>query len=311
MIWYIIGGCLVALGILLTFFYKKQGDKLFLIRATETSLVSNIEQEQKDVTEGMGERGSYSKYTEVKGRVVCENPITSELANARCVYYTMSITRKWEEEYWETDSEGRQQRRTRQGTDTVASNTRHVPFYVKDETGQVKINPEGAEIIAEKSYSSFQHRELQAESRGNRARRGEEDDRLQLRGEHCARGQGRVHSRRGRGFGGHAPVPEAFGEGQEVHRQYEERRGAQTLDPGRHDRHARGERGERDRRNCPHSAQYTRGHSEAVEKRPRFPVRCFYFPWSCPLNGEPRDVLRPGFTRSARVRAAFCRKESL
>jgi hypothetical protein len=156
MIWYIIGGCLVALGILLTFFYKKQGDKLFLIRATETSLVSNIEQEQKDVTEGMGERGSYSKYTEVKGRVVCENPITSELANARCVYYTMSITRKWEEEYWETDSEGRQQRRTRQGTDTVASNTRHVPFYVKDETGQVKINPEGAEIIAEKSYSSFQ-----------------------------------------------------------------------------------------------------------------------------------------------------------
>jgi hypothetical protein len=164
MIWYVIGGVLIALGIGLVIFYKSQGDKLFLLKATETSLVSNIEQEAKDVTEGMGEKGSFNKFTEVKGKVTCPSPLTSELANAKCVYYSMSITRRWEEEYWETDSEGRRERRTRTGTDTVASNTRHVPFFVQDETGKIKINPEGAEFVSEKSYSNFQPGEISGSS---------------------------------------------------------------------------------------------------------------------------------------------------
>jgi hypothetical protein len=156
MIWYVIGSALIAIGIGLLIFYKKQGDKLFLLKVTETALVSNIEQEVKDVTEGMGEKGSFSKYTEVKGKVVCQNPLTSELANAKCVYYSMSITRKWEEQYTETDSQGRREQKTRQGSDTVASNVRHVPFFVQDNTGQIRVNPEGAEVTAEKAYSNFQ-----------------------------------------------------------------------------------------------------------------------------------------------------------
>ncbi len=158
--WYVIGGVLVAIGIGLVIFYKKQGDKLYLLKVTDTSLVSNIEQEMKDVSDGLGEKGSFTKYTEVKGSVVCPNPLTSELANSRCVYYSMSITRKWEEEYWETDSQGRRERRTRQGSDTVASNVRHVPFFIKDSTGQIKVNPDGAEFVAEKAYSNFQPGEI-------------------------------------------------------------------------------------------------------------------------------------------------------
>jgi hypothetical protein len=154
--WYVIGAVLIAVGIGLVIFYKMQGDKLFLLKVTETSKVSDIVQEEKDVTDGMGEKGSFAKFTEVKGKAVCQNPLASELANAKCVYYSMSITRKWEEEYWDTDSEGHRQRRTRQGSDTVASNVRHVPFFVKDDTGEIKVNPEGAEFVAEKVYSNFQ-----------------------------------------------------------------------------------------------------------------------------------------------------------
>jgi hypothetical protein len=98
--WYVIGAVLIAVGIGLVIFYKMQGDKLFLLKVTETSKVSDIVQEEKDVTDGMGEKGSFAKFTEVKGKAVCQNPLASELANAKCVYYSMSITRKWEEEYW-------------------------------------------------------------------------------------------------------------------------------------------------------------------------------------------------------------------
>jgi hypothetical protein len=155
MIWYIIAIVLMGLGVGLYFGYKSQGEKLFQIKAAQTYLVSDLMQEAKDVEEGLGEKGSFNKLAEVKGKIQCDNPLTSELARKSCVHYSMSITRKWEETYWDTDSEGRRTQKTRQGSDTVAHNERSVPFYVQDSSGKIKINPEGAEMIREKVYSDF------------------------------------------------------------------------------------------------------------------------------------------------------------
>lgn len=160
MIWYIIAIVLMGAGIGLYFGYRSQGEKLFQIRAAQTYLTSDLMQEAKDVEEGLGEKGSFNKLAEVKGKVVCGDPLTSELARKRCVHYSMSITRKWEETYWDTDSEGRRVQKTRQGSDTVAHNERSVPFYVEDSAGRIKINPEGAEMIREKVYSDFKTGEL-------------------------------------------------------------------------------------------------------------------------------------------------------
>lgn len=160
MIWYIIAIVLMGAGIGLYFWYRSQGEKLFQIKAVQTYLTSDLIQEAKDVEEGLGEKGSFNKLAEVKGKVFCDNPLTSELTRRRCVHYSMSITRKWEETYWDTDSEGRRVQKTRQGSDTVAHNERSVHFSVQDSAGKIKINPEGAEIISEKVYSDFKTGEL-------------------------------------------------------------------------------------------------------------------------------------------------------
>jgi hypothetical protein len=72
------------------------------------------------------------------------------------VQYSMRVTREYEEEYWETDSEGRRVRRTRRGSETVASNSRSVPFFVRDSSGKIRVIPEGASFVAEKSVSRFE-----------------------------------------------------------------------------------------------------------------------------------------------------------
>jgi len=155
MVFYIIAIVLIGVGVGLYFGYRAQGKKLFQIKATQTFSSAELVQEAMDVEEGLGEKGSYNKIVEVKGKVACTNPILSELSRKECVHYSMSIVRKWEEKYWETDSEGRRVQSTRQGSDTVAHNERSIPFFVEDSTGRIKINPEGAEMVREKVFSQF------------------------------------------------------------------------------------------------------------------------------------------------------------
>jgi len=151
----IIGIVLIGLAIGLFFGRKKQEDKLYQMKATETMTAAGLLQEANDVAEGLGEKGSYNKITEVKGLVRCDNPIISELAQIKCINYSMSVSRKWEEKYWETDSNNNRVQKTRQGSDIVASNERSVPFFVEDSTGKIKILPDGANLTREKVYSKF------------------------------------------------------------------------------------------------------------------------------------------------------------
>lgn len=140
----------------------KQGKKLQQMKITETYDVNEIIQEAKDVAEGLGEKGSFNKIAEVKGKILCDTPIKSELAQIDCVHYSMKVTRNWEEKYWETDAEGNKTQRIRTGSDVVASNDRSVPFYIEDNTGKIKIDPAGSEMYKEKVYSRF----LQGEPNG-------------------------------------------------------------------------------------------------------------------------------------------------
>jgi hypothetical protein len=73
----------------------------------------------------------------------------------------MQVTREYEETYWDTDSNGNREQRTRRGSDSVAHNVRSVPFYVDDGSGKIRIRPDSAQIVAEKVFSQFQPGEVQ------------------------------------------------------------------------------------------------------------------------------------------------------
>jgi hypothetical protein len=95
-------------------------------------------------------RGVFIGDVELKGAVECDRPLTSHLAEVRCVWYRWSVAEHWRRVVRETytDEKGRVRTRTRveSGTTVVASGEDSTPFFLRDDTGAVLVRPQGAEI---------------------------------------------------------------------------------------------------------------------------------------------------------------------
>lgn len=95
-------------------------------------------------------QGVFIGLVELKGRAESENPFTGFLSAKKCVYYHYKVEEHWSRLVTETytDAKGHVGVRTRQesGWTQVASGKEMQPFYLKDETGIILIQPEGADI---------------------------------------------------------------------------------------------------------------------------------------------------------------------
>jgi len=101
--------------------------------------------------------GVFIGLTELAGTAEAEVPLTSFLAEARCVYYSYKVEEQWQRTVTEsyTDAQGRHRTRTRteSGWKTVQSGSDSVPFFLKDETGVIRILSQGAEIHADRLFN--------------------------------------------------------------------------------------------------------------------------------------------------------------
>jgi hypothetical protein len=153
----IAGVVLLILCGVLVFLRRSQQAKLREITSTETSTVDQVVQAAKYVAERMGKAGSFSRIVALAGVVRCENPLTSEVAQEPCVYFSTSVRREYEEAYWETDSQSKERvRKTRSGSETVHTNSQRVPFWLEDETGRIFTNPRDAEIEGVQVVNRFE-----------------------------------------------------------------------------------------------------------------------------------------------------------
>lgn len=153
----IVGIALLILGGVLLLVRRSQQGKLLEILGTKTSTAQELIKAAEYVAERLGERGSFKQVTEVKGVLKCDNPLRSEIAQEPCVYYSMTVTREYEESYWETDSQTKQQvRKTRRSSDVVSQNSQRIPFWVEDATGPTWVNPEGADIDSVQVIDKFE-----------------------------------------------------------------------------------------------------------------------------------------------------------
>ena len=146
--------CIVIGGIVLYFRTRSQG-MLLELRSTPISPAKDLQDLAGSVAAEIGS-GGFRRYVSVAGTTQCASPLISELAQKECVYYAMSVEERYEESYTETDSNGRTQHKTRTASTTVSSNTRSVPFEVRDESGSVTINPEHAKISALKAVDKYE-----------------------------------------------------------------------------------------------------------------------------------------------------------
>ncbi len=102
-------------------------------------------------------QGVFVGLVELKGTAESESPLRSYLANVSCVQYSWQIEENWSRVVTETytDSKGHVQTRTRteSGWTKVADGHDSQPFYLKDDTGVIRVVPDGARLNAVSTYN--------------------------------------------------------------------------------------------------------------------------------------------------------------
>ncbi|GAB4380414.1 MAG: E3 ubiquitin ligase family protein [Elainellaceae cyanobacterium] len=143
--WVIFGVVLIAIGAIL--FFVRQGEKsrAFAIRSARSATMAELATMSKEIANEIG-GGSWREYVKVTGMIECDRPLTSELRQEPCVHYTMSVRREYEETVTVKDDKGETRTETRRGSETLSNNQQSVPFWLKDDTGWIEVNPDRAEI---------------------------------------------------------------------------------------------------------------------------------------------------------------------
>ncbi len=90
-------------------------------------------------------QGVFIGTSELKGSAESETPLTSYLGGIRCVQYKWKVEEHWSRTVTYTDGKGIHTR-TESGWTVVASGGENPPFYLKDDTGVIRIVPEGANV---------------------------------------------------------------------------------------------------------------------------------------------------------------------
>ncbi|TVR73457.1 MAG: hypothetical protein EA415_07650 [Sphaerobacteraceae bacterium] len=98
----------------------------------------------------------------VTGNAESSQALISEQSETPCIYYDFQIVRRYERSRGGVSMGGRnlrgRRRRTgrQRGRETVAENEQWVPFRIEDESGAVRVNPDGAWFEARKVMDRYE-----------------------------------------------------------------------------------------------------------------------------------------------------------
>ena len=138
-----IGIILIIIGIVLFFVQKSQKEKFQSIKTARPSTIGELQNTASEIAKEIGP-GNWREYVKVRGTIECSEPLTSELKEEACVYYSMRVMREYEETVTTEDSDGKKTKETQRHSESIASNEQSVPFILRDDTGSIPVNPSGA-----------------------------------------------------------------------------------------------------------------------------------------------------------------------
>ena len=152
----LIGGVVLAIiGLVMWALMKKKQAKLNVMDNYENTSAKEIIQNHQFFEEEYG-KGSFSNFVEIRGSVHCEKPLKSEFAKEEVVYYKSVVTREIERRIQKRDSNGNTRWENVRSTEKVSENERKANFFVKDTTGEVHVDTEGAELHTRKIFSEYE-----------------------------------------------------------------------------------------------------------------------------------------------------------
>lgn len=98
-------------------------------------------------------KGVFMGLNEVKGRARTDIPLRSFITEQACVYYRSLVEEHYSRTETYRDSEGKTRTRTVSGWKNVAGREDMMPFLLEDETGRLRVVPDGATIEPARVFS--------------------------------------------------------------------------------------------------------------------------------------------------------------
>lgn len=150
----IVGIIFIVIGIILFFVHANLKRKLTSLRRARPASIAELNRLASEIALEMG-AGSWRDYVKLRGTIQCEQPLISELKEVPCVHYNMTVVREYEEQVTERDSDDNVVTKTQRGSETVSQNRQSVPFFLQDDTGEIWVDPEGAQIETVRVLDEF------------------------------------------------------------------------------------------------------------------------------------------------------------
>jgi hypothetical protein len=138
--WMIIIGVGFLLGFLCLFFALRNNRKKRFIENLPTSKSTGV----------------FIGLVEIKGKTESKNPLKSLLSEKPCVYYSYRVEEQWKrskvESYRDKDGKLKTRVKTETGWEQISGHKEISKFYVKDDYGVIRVDPNKAKIKAKKSF---------------------------------------------------------------------------------------------------------------------------------------------------------------
>jgi hypothetical protein len=147
MLWF--GLILIVIGAILFWVSRKAADRVFHMKATETSRIGDAVGLLKEVGADMpGGDAGLTQYVEFKGQLVAAHPVTAELSGQQVAIVETRVEHVFEE-YRETrDSNGHVRGSWTRSSDTMSRDRQEAAFELDDGTGRVRVKPgDGVELV--------------------------------------------------------------------------------------------------------------------------------------------------------------------
>lgn len=131
---------------------RSQVGKQRLLSATDTYTAQLAQDLYGQVVPALG-TDALAQACELAGVIEAEQPLAAPLSGTACVAYSLQVTREFEADVTTTDSSGTRKTTVERRSESVEDRTQRVRFFVRDETGRMLVDPEGAEIDLADSIS--------------------------------------------------------------------------------------------------------------------------------------------------------------
>lgn len=152
----IIGALLIAFGVYMAFFQRKQhANHMLEIQAQETKTIPEVREALEDMAPI---DPNYREMVEVKGIAQSDQPVTAPYSGEKVAFYIAKTVQVSETTETYTDSNGNRRTRTRKHSDTMSEEESSAALLLKDQEGNeivIETNGTSKKLDLQKSFDRF------------------------------------------------------------------------------------------------------------------------------------------------------------